>query len=58
MVQNPAEFGPEADIGAVLRRARPRGREADGPARFVSTGLWHLMVTVDEADALARVRPD
>ncbi len=59
MLQEPATFGDEADRHAIVAASGLSPDDLD-PAiapRYVSTGVWHLIVVLREPTALDRVRP-
>jgi trans-2,3-dihydro-3-hydroxyanthranilate isomerase len=60
MIQNPAEFGTELDVEAVMHAVGLNSAEAHqdlGP-QVVSTGLPTAIVPLSEPASLARVAPD
>jgi trans-2,3-dihydro-3-hydroxyanthranilate isomerase len=60
MLQEPAAFGEAPDPAQVMAAAglEPGDAHPELPAMFVSTGVFHLMAPVRDADALGRVRID
>lgn len=60
MVQNPAEFGTELDIDAVMHSVGLDSAEAhqDLTPQVVSTGLPTAVVPVSEASSVSRAVPD
>ena len=60
MVQEPADFGDEADRARVLAAIGlgPEDGDSDLPPQRVSTGLDHLLAPVRDPEALSRARPD
>lgn len=59
MLQEPAEFGPEADAAQTLAAAGLTAADAhpDLPPQEVSTGYRHLIAPVRNPDVLARCAP-